>query len=428
MLRRRTVLSAVGLGVASLSGCLQDTVQTENGDESARGLSALPTPRVTGARTLHVVFESDLSAYRADTGSLADRDDDIGESAQRFREEFAPVDLSSIDRVSVQTADGDGLEQAVAAVLDGTFDTEAIESWIEAEEGGYQRGSRGEYTWFGPPEDGQGGVFLAASDRRLLVRAPSAEVSSVASVARETIDAASEDGEWFAADEPELVDALDAVDGHVNVGALWFPPESSIDGLEYRERPLRNARAGALGSSPTDAGVDVDAVVEFGEAPDVDAVRTALESRSEGPIGEDPLAVDLEYSQQDTAVHVSGTFDDETLAGYDVAPAVRLPLFLYVGSFGGGSGQSSPIVAWQFDQHEDGRIEFVHTSGDRIDSGLTVTYVHDGERVREQWQPEEGITAGRQYVTDEPADAGTTLKLLWTADDEEVVLGEYTST
>lgn len=422
MLSRRAVLSATGLAIASLSGCLRD------GDgavgDAADGLAALPAPRGPTERDQLFVTHSDLSALRAGDDRLANRQSDLGDAARQFDEDVGAFDVADVNRVTAQLATTESGEKR-AAVLSGSFDASSVRDWIEEEvEGDYVSGEHGAFEWFAPEVAGSGRSVIAVSDRRLLVRTRPDDAVPADELATETVQAATDDeGRWFAdlLHFPVVVSGLTEHDSFAAVSA-----SSNWRVAESRPSPLDQFASGGLGTTVTDDGATVDVRARFWEDVDVDAVRSALDEYTSDSSGSDPVVSALEYEATDGTVGASATVERSTLAESRLEPVLRLPLYAYVGSVGGSDGPVAPQVAWEFEQRGDDRIEITHVGGDAIRSGVTVSYVSDGERYEERWDGD--IQAGDSYVTERSPDTATTVRITWEGDERAAVLGEHTAT
>lgn len=424
---RRAALSAAGLALASLSGCLLENSNDDgspDGDASG-GPAALPEPAVAGDPGVVLVTDTDLAALRDSQGALTELEGDLGDQARQFVEQTPQFSPENADRITAQISSSpESQTEAITAIAVGDFDVDGIGTWFSEEVGGdYDSGEYGDFEWFVPGSDDAEDGLLAVSSDVVLFRSGDPGSGSLESMATEAIDAASSDEPWYADDE-HLSGALSDVEEHPNVAAVSL---NAGELSESSSSPVEDLAAGAAGTTPRSDGASVDLVARFRSSTSEDAVRSVLEGYLGGMVGSDPLLTALEFESEGSVVRASATVDGSTLDDSDLEPMVRFLPFLYFGSLGSEPEPQAPLVSWDMEQREDGRLEIVHQGGDAIESPLRITYQSDGEAVEETWSEPDGIKAGDSYATERAGDVGTTLRVTWTGPDgSQAALGEWT--
>lgn len=424
---RRAALSAAGLALASLSGCLLENSNDDGspaGDASG-GPAALPEPAVAGDPGVVLVTDTDLAALRDSQGKLTELEGDLGDQARQFVEETPQFSPENADRITAQISSSpESQTEAITAIAVGDFDVDGIGTWFSGEvDGEYESGEYGDFEWFVPGSDDAADGLLAVSSDVVLFRSGEAGSDSLETMATEAIDAASSDEPWYADDE-HLSGALSDVEEHPNVAAVSL---NAGESSEPSSSPVEDLTAGAAGTTPRSDGASLDLVARFRSATSEDAVRSVLEGYLGGMVGSDPLLTALEYEADGSVVRASATVDGSTLDDSELEPLVRFLPFLYFGSLGSEPGSQPPQVVFDYDQREDGRLEIAHSGGDAIESSLTIGYQSDGERVEEVWSVTDAIQAGDSYVTEQSGDVGTRLRITWTGEDgTPMTLGEHT--
>lgn len=423
MQSRRAVLSAVGLALAGAAGCVQgDGDPSGSSGDGSTAFEALPEPRLGSEAQMLLVADVDLAALRDSQGALVEQDGDLGDQAASFVEEFPAFDPEGVDRLTVQLASGSNVGgESLAAVVEGDVEADAVEAWIDEEATGeYETGEYDGYSWYAPQD-----AVIAVGDQRVLVQVSGQSSDAGGSLAEATVDAASSDGRWFA-DDDHLTATVDELAGHPNVVGGSVSADALADPRE--DSPIQQLAAGGLGTTPETDGATVDVLAQFRENASQEAFRQLLTQFTGGLAGTDPLVEALEYERDGSTVRASASVDGETLSESPLEPIVRFPPFLYFGSIssGGGERPRTPQVMWEFDQQSDGRVEITHAGGDAIEKPLTISYVVDGERVEERWAPDENVVAGDSYVTEQPGDPGTRLRVEWPNQNGGTdVLGEH---
>lgn len=171
-------------------------------------------------------------------------------------------------------------------------------------------------------------------------------------------------------------------------------------------------------------------VYEDGEAASTDDVEAVLDNVEEwGDRAADQLE-DRSVSRDGRTVLVSTTGEtDEFFEAFGLFGSGLTGSASATVSESASEGHSdrSPQVSFDFTYRDDGTIEITHQSGDHIERDLHVRYEHDGDGVTEDWASDDGIMAGDRYVTQRPADPGSEVVLVWTAEDGEgsAVLGSF---
>lgn len=425
---RRAALSAAGLALASLSGCLLENSNDDSspaGDASG-GPAALPEPAVAGDPGLVLVTDTDLAALRDSQGALTELEGDLGDQARQFVEETPQFSPENADRITAQISSSpESQNEAITAIAVGDFDVDGIGTWFSEEvDGDYDSGERGDFEWFVPRSDDAEDGLLAVSSDVVLFRSGDPGSGSLESMATEAIDAASSDEPWYADDE-HLSGALSDVEEHPNVAAVSLDTEESSE--PSSSSSIEDLTAGAAGTTPRSDGASLDLVARFHSATSEDAVRSVLEGYLGGMVSSDPLLTALEFESGGSVVRASATVDGSTLDDSDLEPLVRFLPFLYFGSLGSEPGPRTPKVVFDYAQREDGRLEIVHAGGDDIESSLTIGYQSDGERVEEVWSEADAMEVGDSYVTEQSGDVGTRLRITWTGEDgTPMTLGEHT--
>lgn len=459
MRTRRSVLAAIGLGTAALAGCLADETDPgaadergaddgngDDGDESTDAVASLPAPR--DDPDVLVAVDADLDAVRSAVGPLTEFSEPLSDSVAAFDDAVDGVAAEDVERVAGSLAqserDGRAETQEMAAVVRGSIDPAPVLDWIDAEldrdDGPAATGSYRGLDWAGY-EDDDGTVVRGADDRTMLVRHV-ADGASPTSVAERSIDAAVGDETPLRSIDDDLTDLADSIADDPNriVGSIDPSAFDAADGSGPDE-PLASTTAVGLGTTPRSPdAVACSGTVRFTDpdAADADALRLLVREGVQGPLvdpGDAHPADELAFEADGRDVHVTGTVTDETLTDLGRAVAAFPPV-LYVGGFsasdrgssspGSPGSPPSPQVAWEFDRRDDGRVEITHHGGDSVEA-VTVEYVADGDQRTEQWTDDDGIVAGASFVTDAPADEGSTLRLRWRAPDGdgEAILGSY---
>jgi len=473
---RRAVLAATALGLASAAGCLQqDGGGNEDDPQVGDATTALPGPLGVEDPSVAAVSDTDLAAIRESTGPLAEREDQVGRVLRRFGGAVDAVSIEDVDRVAgIVATDVESEAQFLAAVVEGSYDVDALTELLETDQLGLEARDRGSFTWFdvgtaaggadyggvgyggaggggaggggaggGEVDDGAGtgSAVLALSERRVLFAGVDSVGVDASELAGHVIDATTDDASPIDGLDDSLSSAFGAVSEHPDAAAAAVEPSVLGRGTgSGTEVPEALAGLSALGAGTTHRsdGVSLEAVLRFRSGDEADA--GAVDSLVQSEVVErqdDPLIDAIEVEPGDgPVVRASADVDGDAYENSEMAELLVLPLPTIAGTFVFGFGSSSggsaagpqrlPQVVLEFEVLDDGRVRISHAGGDQIQRPLSIEYASDGEAAGQVWMHDEPIQAGDSYETEDPVDPGTELVVVWTGADRRVEIGSFT--
>lgn len=463
MVRRRTLLrrglataSVVGLG--TLAGCQEDLPGDEDeGDgEDGEDGTGTPTEEPSGPAwaswlydptTVGTVDAHGFAKYEV-SELLSYRDQlppDLDEGLSNAFSELDGLDSEDVDRVVGQgylqvpeDPDAEGSQPfGWNVVATGSFDVDAAVARLSEAETYSAAGEYGGFSLFeGPPDDPEFSAAVAvSSDAVIGGGAFRYDVSATGSVER-AIDADAGDVDRYYAESDAAATLMERHgDGTTAAGAA--DPEGSFQPFveenpssQAYEALLTSARAAGRSARVGEETTETLLSVELSE-PDPEAVedlQTAVD-RAQAERGDpDGPFSDPSVSAEGTTLLVEASAETSRAMGTPSGLAVVAPEAAIAGTFvlniGGPEREPVPQVAFEFELRDDGRMQIVHTGGDRVERLVVQYRTESGGSSQEAWTDPDGITAGDSYVTEAVPEPGSDILLIWEGDGQSAVVGE----